>query len=121
MDNKNNKLLYWIPRILSIIFILFLAMFSLDVFEENYGFWETILGLFIHNIPVLILLLVLIISWQHEWVGGLVFILAGVAYLILILTNQPFQWYHLFWILNISGPAFLIGILFLLGWRKFKK
>ena len=115
-----NKYLYWIPRILSIIFILFLAMFSLDIFDGNYGFWGTILGLFMHNIPVFILLIVLIISWKHEIVGGIVFILAGIFYIITLLMNPKLEWYMLSWSLIIAGPAFIIGILFLLNW-KFKK
>lgn len=67
---KINKFIYWTPRILSIIFILFLAIFSLDIFDMKLGFWETILGLFMHNIPVFILLAVLLIFWKHEIVIG---------------------------------------------------
>lgn len=55
---KVNKYIFWTPRILSILFILFLAMFSLDIFEGNYGFWGTIVGLFMHNIPAMILLII---------------------------------------------------------------
>ena len=47
-----NKFIYWAPRILSIIFILFLAMFSLDVITPDASFGEIIVGLFMHNIPV---------------------------------------------------------------------
>jgi|SRR3989344_9382015 len=114
------KYLYWTPRILAILFILFLAMFSLDIFEGNYGFWGTILGLIMHNIPVFILIIVLIISWKHEIVGGIIFILAGLFYIITLLMNPQLEWYMLSWSLLIAGPAFLIGILFLLNW-KFKK
>jgi len=41
--------IYWTPRILSIVFVLFLALFSLDVFDGNYGFWGTLLALFMHT------------------------------------------------------------------------
>lgn len=120
MEKKINKFIYWTPRILAILFILFLAMFSLDIFEGNYGFWGTILGLFMHNIPALILLVVLLISWKYEIVGGIAFILAGLLYIVLLMRN-PFEWYMLFWALQIAGPAFFIGILFLIGWFKKKK
>ena len=116
-----NKYLYWIPRIVSIILILFLALFSLDVFGMGLGFWGTILGLLMHNIPVFILTIVLIISWKHEIVGGIAFILAGLAYIILLLMNPELEWYMLSWSILISGPAFLIGILFLLNWKLKKK
>lgn len=126
MKRKVSKSIYWTPRILSIIFILFLAMFSLDIFEMNLGFWGTILGLFMHNIPVLILLVVLLISWKYEWVGGVAFILAGILYIvrlvITIMANPPYQWYMLSWSVQIAGPAFLIGYLFFINWfRKRKK
>ncbi|MDD4290579.1 MAG: hypothetical protein PHH83_04930 [Patescibacteria group bacterium] len=118
MKNNINKFVYWAPRILSIVFICFLALFSLDIFERGLGFWKIVIGLFIHNIPSLILLIILIISWKREIVGGVVFILAGISYIIMILIGG--KSYQLFWTLPISGPAFLIGILFLFGWRKRK-
>jgi len=120
MEKKISGFLFWTPRILSIIFILFLALFSLDIFEMNLGFWQTILGLFMHNIPALLLLVVLLVSWKYEIVGGIVFILAGLAYIVTLIMN-PLEWYMLFWSLQIAGPAFFIGILFLLGWSKKKK
>lgn len=116
-----DKFVYWTPRALSILFIGFLALFSLDVFEENLGFWGTVLGLFMHNIPAIILAIVLWISWRREIIAGIVYILAGVLYIAGIFMNifqDSFRWYMLFWILMISGPAFLIGILFLINWRK---
>ena len=124
MKKKVSKFIYWTPRILSIIFILFLALFSLDVFEGNYGFWGTIVGLFMHNIPAMILLIVLIISWKHEIVGGIGFVLAGILYIAWILMTAittGFEWYYLLWALQISGIAFFIGIMFLIGWFKKKK
>ena len=120
MKKKINKFLYWTPRILSIIFIIFLALFSLDVFDGNYTFFQTLLGLFMHNIPSLFLLITLLISWKHEIVGGVVFILAGIFYISMILINNSFEG-SFYGALIIAGPAFFIGILFLLGWLKKKK
>ena len=124
IKKEKKDWIYWTPRILSIIFLLFLAMFSLDIFGNNYTFWETVVGLFMHNIPVFVLLAVLIIAWKHEIVGGIVFILAGLFYigwvLNKILTNTPHSWFMLSWILMIAGPAFLIGILFIINWIRKK-
>lgn len=100
-------------------------MFSLDIFDMELDFWGTMVGLFMHNIPALILLIVLIISWKREIVGAIVFILAGLLYIALILTailkNVPHEWYMLTWSLIISGPAFLVGILFFIGWFQKRK
>lgn len=118
MKNKISKFIYWTPRILGIVFVLWLMLFSLDIFEPGLTASQIALGLLMHNLPALALLLVLIISWKHELIGGIVFILAGLAYIILLALNQTFAWYMLSWALLISGPAWLVGILFLVGWRK---
>ncbi|MFH1209700.1 MAG: hypothetical protein V1663_02845 [archaeon] len=122
--NKVSKFVYWTPRILSILFLLFLALFSLDVFDSKMDFWGTVLGLLIHNIPVFILLAIVIISWKYEWVGGIVFILAGLFYIFLMILRalkNPNEWDMLSYSFIIAGPAFFIGILFLIGWFKKKK
>jgi hypothetical protein len=120
MPNNINKFVYWTPRVLSIAFVLFLSLFSLDVFEPGISLGQALLGLLIHNIPTLVLLVIIIISWKHEIVGGIAFILAGLAYIIMLLMN-PFEWYMISWALTISGPVFLIGILFLINWSKKRK
>ena len=121
---KISRFVYWTPRILSIIFIGFLALMSLDIFEMQLGFWGTIVGLFMHNIPVLILIILLLISWKHEWVGGVGFILAGILYTVTLLItalNSSFEWYMLSWAIQIAGIAFFIGILFFINWFKKKR
>jgi len=121
---KISKFVYWAPRVLSIIFIFFLALMSLDVFSPGLSFWQIAGGLLIHNIPVFVLLIVLWISWKYEWVGGVAFILAGMLYIAMLLTNalrNRFEWYMLSWAVQIAGIAFFIGILFLINWFKKKK
>lgn len=115
-----SKKLYWTPRILALVFITFMALMSLDIFDMKLNFWQTLAALFMHNLPVFILLTILIISWKREIVGGIAFNLAGLAYIFLLLKSG-FEWYMLGWALQISGIAFLIGILFLKGWIKKNK
>lgn len=120
---QNNKFVYWTPRILSIMLVLFITIFSWDVFDENLDFWQTILGLLIHNIPAILLAVIIWISWKYEIVGGIAFILAGIAHMgssILRVDYDP--WYiTAAFSLIIDGPALLIGILFLIGWFKKNK
>ncbi len=117
--------IFWTPRIVSIIFILFLAMFSLDVFDpaNDYTLLETLIAFLIHNIPVFILALALGISWPEKrgWIAGSTFILGGCFYLYFIFRNiisTGFEWYYLAWAVQIAAPAFFIGILFFIGWKK---
>ncbi len=120
MENGISKSLYWAPRIISMIFIGFLFLMSLDVFGTGLNPWQTALAFFMHNLPALFLLIILITSWKYEIVGGIGFILAGLVYIALLMRNS-FEWYMLSWAIQISGVAFLTGILFLKIWFKKNK
>ncbi len=109
---KNKKIIYWLPRILSLAFVAFLSLFAFDVFEAYSG-WQAVLALLIHSLPSIILLVVVIVAWKHELVGAVVFIAAAIFYVAAIGLNRPWSWYAF-----ISGPAVLVGILFLLSWFK---
>jgi hypothetical protein len=101
-------------------FILFLMMFSLDVFEPGLSAGEIALGLFMHNIPALILLAIVVVSWKREIVGGIVFIIFGILFTVRMLATMATNQFELSGLsqLIIAGPAFLIGILFILNWIK---
>ncbi len=117
---KISKFIYWTPRILSIMFLGLLAVFSLDVFSPGLSFWQIVAGLLIHNIPVFILLIVLLISWKRELVGGLVFITVGTLFTARMLATMIMNQFALdgLFQLVIAGPAFLIGTLFVINWLK---
>ena len=51
MNTIAKRVFHWSPRVLSILFALFLSIFALDVFSEGYAFAETILALLMHLIP----------------------------------------------------------------------
>lgn len=121
MEKKVSKSVFWIPRILSMIFIAFLALMSLDVFTEGASFWQILVGLLMHNIPALILLAVLIISWKYEIVGGAAFILAGLLYIFFAFRNADNWGMALAWSVQIAGVAFVIGGFFIANWVKKRK
>jgi hypothetical protein len=117
-DKKNQQIYILDPRILSIVFIVFLTLMSLDVISPELSLWQIITGLLIHNIPTLVMIIVLIVSWRHEIVGAIAFLLTGLLYIIMT-TRAEIAWYlALSWSIIIAGPAFLIGILFLINWFK---
>jgi len=116
MEKKINKFIYWTPRILSIIFIFLLALMSLDVFSSELNLWQTVVGLFIHNIPALILLVVLLISWKHDLVGATAFFIFAVLYIWMVGLDRHWSWYA-----SISAPAAIIGVLFFINWLQKKK
>jgi len=109
--NKNlRSILLWTPRIAGILFILFLSLFALDVFDMGLGFWGTLLALFMHLIPSIILTIALALAWKWEWVGALAFLGWPAWYLI---TARGFHWSVY---VIIAGIPALIGLLFLVGW-----
>ena len=124
VERKVGKFVFWTPRILSILFTAFLVLFSFDVFGQGYGFWSTLLAFLMHNIPVFVLTAIIIISWKREIVGGIAFIVAGLLYIALnmiTIFKNGFEWYYFAWIIQISGIAFLVGILYLVNWHQKKK
>ena len=106
-----KRVLFWTPRILCILFAVFLSLFALDVFGEGLAFSEIVLGLLIHLVPVYIVVITLVIAWRWAWVGAGVF--TALAMLYVVLAWGQFDWtaYAV-----ISGPLLLLGTLFLFNW-----
>ena len=102
-----SKYFIWVPRILVILFALFLMLFSFDVFEDGQVDWAHITGFLMHNIPSVILLVLLFSTWKSPWWAGMLFVFAGV-----MLTLFFGTWKELVPFLLISFPVFLVGFLF---------
>ena len=96
------------------LFAAFISIFAADVFGHGAGFWQTLLALLMHLIPTFLIVAVLIVSWRREWIGGILFILLGVLYIVWA-WDKPFGIWSTF--LMIAGPPVLTGALFLLNWR----
>lgn len=119
---KTGAVLYWMPRILSILFICFLTMFSLDVFETGMSSGEIASGLLMHNVPSIILTVLLVIAWKKEIVGAVSYFCAGILYIVFVsyrVVSSGLTWYlAITWSITIAVPAFIIGFLFLKNWKK---
>ncbi|MBP7205127.1 MAG: hypothetical protein KBA54_01270 [Candidatus Cloacimonetes bacterium] len=100
--------LIWIPRILAILLGIFMFLFSLDVFGGGESIWRKLLGLLIHNIPVIILFLALWLTWKRPLITALLFLALGVA------ITLYFRMYEKDWraFIAISGIPLLCAILF---------
>jgi hypothetical protein len=106
MNTTTKRVLFLIPRVLCIVFTVFLSLFALDVFSEGYGFGETILALLIHLVPTSLVVIALVVAWRWAGAGAILFIALALVYLVMSRGEG--------WI--ISGPLFLIGVLFLFNW-----
>jgi len=107
MNTNTRRVIYWAPRVLCILFALFLSVFALDVFSESYSVGETILALFMHLIPTFVVVITLIVAWRWELIGAILFIAAA---LFLLISSGGESWF-------ISMPLILVGALFLLSWK----
>ena len=105
--------LHWAPRILSILFCLFIMMFSFDVFEWNVSFIDILIGFIMHNLPVFAMGIVIFFAWQNNWVGGIGFLVISLFFFIMVNSNMnngsgvmsPA-------VFIISLPALIISILY---------
>jgi hypothetical protein len=112
-----KNFLLWTPRIAGILFVLFISLFALDVFDaaNHYSPWETTVALFMHLIPSIVLAIIIVLAWKWEWVGAIAFIGWAIFYVI---TFRGFDWiaYAL-----IAGIPVAVGVLFLAGWINRKR
>lgn len=108
--------LKWIPRILCILLAIFTGLFSLDAFGPGITFWKGLIGFIIHLIPTFLIIGILMLSWKWDWIGGISFIVLGVAYMTLMTSVDKA-------LPLIYIPIFITGLLFLISWflRKYIK
>ena len=106
----------WIARVLTIVFAAFITMFAADVFSEGYGFWQTVLALIMHLIPTFLVVVLLLLSWRYEWIGGIAFCALAVVYAIVAINRL-----HWIAIAIIGGTMLLMGVLYLVGWFQKKQ
>ncbi len=121
----NSKIIHWLPRIIVILGILFVSLFAFDSFRSGNSIWQQLLEFLIHLIPSYILLIVLLIAWKYEFIGGIIFIIISLGFSPLIFTHN-FQMNHsisisLGIITMINFPFLLAGILFIIDFKHQKK
>ena len=109
MATQLNPAVYWAPRVLCVLFIAFVSLFALDVFNEGYGFWRTLLHLLMHLVPSLVMAAALAIAWRREWVGAVMFVLCGVFFMVI--ARGP--WAKVVF----AVPCFVAAALFLINWQ----
>mgnify|MGYP001117355185 CR=1 FL=1 len=111
MSETVSRSLFWPPRILGILFSLFLVVFSFDVFRPGLPAREVALAFLVHNIPTALMLLVIALAWRHDLLGAVVF--TGLGFLYVVATWGRFPWTVY---VAIGGPLFLVGGLFFASW-----
>lgn len=97
-----KKNLYYLPRILAVLVTLFFSLFILEGFGPGFGWQDSL----IHFLLALVLLGTTVLAWRQPKVGGPLFTILGIGFMIFF---HPFWWNGLL----IGGVPLLSGLLFL--------
>ena len=82
-----KKIIYFAPRVLSILYACFISIFALDVFTAGYVGSELVIALFMHLLPTLIFVIAIMISSDTLyreaaiWISGSLFFITSIALL----------------------------------------
>ena len=112
MSEMSDRLLLWGPRVLGVLIGVFLGLFALDAFSPSKPILQALPDFFIHLIPAMTVMAVVIVSWRREWIGGLAFIAIAIMYGLSVGSR------HVDWVLLISGPLLTVGALFFWSWHR---
>jgi hypothetical protein len=113
VEPRLAKIIHWAPRIAAILIILFISLFSLDVFETQASPLEVLGGLLVHNIPSIALIVLLAFSWKRPAVGFVAFLVAGALFTLFFVRD----FYALSNLLFFVLPILLIACLFYIDWK----
>ena len=111
-----GKIIHWAPRVGALLIIVFVGLFSLDVFGTGAPPLEVLVGFLIHNLPSIAMLLLLIFAWKRPVVGFVAFLIAAVAFAILFVRDI----YALPNLFLFVLPILLIASLFYADWQWLK-
>ncbi|MCU0105158.1 hypothetical protein N7603_05760 [Acholeplasma vituli] len=110
-----RRTMKWIPRIVTLLLIIFICLFSFDVFTGNDPWYKMILGFIIHCLPVMFLLLVWFISIYKPWVGATIYSVFGLLFFLWMAIEQSPQSYAK--ALYFGIPFVVVSILYLLDYK----
>lgn len=112
MNTTMRQSLFWTPRVLTMLFALFISIFALDVFSEARGIASIASALMMHLIPTLLVVALLVLAWRWEWIGAVGFVGLGALYILIFWGRFPLSVYA-----TIAGPLLVIGTLFGFNWK----
>jgi hypothetical protein len=102
-----KPLLFWTPRVLGLLFAVYLSFFAFMFSQYStpgkgwmaFAAWSSIIWA------------ALAFSWRWSCVGGLLFV--GLGLWCIVERWRWLQWEQCLW---LEGPLFLVGALFLIDW-----
>jgi hypothetical protein len=120
------RIIYWIPRIISILAIGFILLLGSDSFDPKLTLQDQLIGFMMHSIPGVVLLILLVVAWKWELVGGIIYMAIGIGftpfifsmnYNRLVVNHDPNPfWVTIGIVMMITFPFILSGALFVWGY-----
>ena len=110
------KIIHWAPRVAAILIILFITLFSFDVFEMEASLLEKLGGFLMHNIPSIGMIVLLIFAWKRPVVGFVAFLAAAVLFAIFFVRSI----FALSNLVLFVFPILLVAFLFYVDWKWLK-
>lgn len=104
---KKQKIIIWTPRILIILFAVFISLFALDSFDGKSAWHLQLIGFLIHLIPTYLVVGALAVAWKWPRGASGIFLVLGLFYAFMA-WDEDFD-HDGMAILIISGPLFLIA------------
>lgn len=113
------RLLHWLPRVLCVLAIVFISLFAADAFAPGLTIWQQLGAFCVHLIPSFVLLAFLLVAWKWERLGGIVFVVTGLALSPLVFQLNYRRTHSVGVCLEIISvitmPFVLVGILFIVS------
>ena len=122
---KSIQVYHWLPRIISILAILFIGIYALFAYLNDQSAEQETGSYLFYLIPCFVFIILLIASWNWELTGGILFILIGFALSPLVfaynykmdeLTSMSFGT-----AMSLAIPFIVVGILFILSFYMKKR
>jgi len=117
MDMNVSSILHWAPRLAAIAFIALLVTFSFDALDDGVG-----VAFLIHNVPALILAILLALAWRYPIIGAVTYSAVALWYAVtvvrLMATGRLTSAVAAQWFAVIGVPALVIAALFMVDCRR---
>ena len=112
VEKTGNHYVTWILRVLLIIMTIFIAILSFDGVDFNQSFWDTFLVILERFIPTIALIVILIVAWKRENIGGVLLMLSSIGFIIFL--YYKIDDFMIGTYISVGIP-FLIGALFVVN------
>jgi len=116
VSSRLAKIIHWAPRGAALLIILFTGLFSLDVFGMGGSPLEVLGAFLMHNIPSIVMLVVLVFAWKRPVVGFIAFLVVAAGFIVFFVRDI----YALTNLLLFVLPLLLIAGLFYADWQWLK-